>query len=383
MNIALFYHSLVSDWNHGNAHFLRGVVSELLARGHEVRVFEPADGWSRRNLLDEQGADAIDAFREAYPRLKSTQYDPSTIDVDRALDGADLVIVHEWNTPELIHRVGAYRRGNRRVRLLFHDTHHRSVSAAGAIAACDLREYDGVLAFGSVIRDRYLDQGWAARAWTWHEAADVRVFRPLAGIEPERDLVWIGNWGDEERTRELEELLLEPARTLRLSTSIYGVRYPAAARARIAAAGFLYGGWVANFHVPQVFARHRVTVHVPRRPYVTRLPGIPTIRPFEALACGIPLVSAPWDDIEGLFRPGQDYLVARTGTEMTRALRAVLRDRALANSLSRSGRERVLRRHTCAHRVDELMAIHGELVGNGQRAMSNEWETARPIAHCP
>ena len=51
MRIVGFYHSLVSDWNHGNAHFLRGVVRELLARGHDVRIYEPADGWSRENLL--------------------------------------------------------------------------------------------------------------------------------------------------------------------------------------------------------------------------------------------------------------------------------------------------------------------------------------------
>ena len=51
MRIACFYHSLVSDWNHGNAHFLRGVVSELLARRHEVRVWEPRGGWSRENLV--------------------------------------------------------------------------------------------------------------------------------------------------------------------------------------------------------------------------------------------------------------------------------------------------------------------------------------------
>ena len=50
---------------------------------------------------------------------------------------------------------------------------------------------------------------------------------------------------------------------------------------------------------PQAFARHRMTVHVPRRPYVEALPGIPTIRVFEALACGIPLVCAPWHDDEG------------------------------------------------------------------------------------
>ena len=41
------------------------------------------------------------------------------------------------------------------------------------------RYYDGVLAYGNVLRELYLFRGWAERAWTWHEAADTRVFRPL------------------------------------------------------------------------------------------------------------------------------------------------------------------------------------------------------------
>ena len=68
-----------------------------------------------------------------------------------------------------------------------------------------------------------------------------------------------------------------------------------------------------------LFARHRVTVHVPRRPYVTALPGIPTIRVFEALACGIPLVCSPWHDEEGLFGR-EDFLIARDGDAMTAQL---------------------------------------------------------------
>jgi spore maturation protein CgeB len=87
------------------------------------------------------------------------------------------------------------------------------------------------------------------------------------------------------------------------------------------------------------------------------LPGIPTIRVFEALACGIPLVSAPWDDAEGLFSPGRDFLVARDGAEMRTHLRALLDDPAMAHALAERGRAAVLARHTCAHRVDELLAV--------------------------
>ncbi|HEV2079995.1 MAG TPA: glycosyltransferase, partial [Allosphingosinicella sp.] len=108
---------------------------------------------------------------------------------------------------------------------------------------------------------------------------------------------------------------------------------------------------------PEVFAEHLATVHVPRKFYSTMLPGIPTIRVFEALACGIPLVSAPWEDSEGLFRTGEDYLTAANGAEMTRQLRRLRDDPDLRASLAVSGLETIRARHTCAHRADELLAI--------------------------
>ncbi len=360
MKIALFYHSLISDWNHGNAHFLRGVARELLERHHEVRVFEPRDAWSVANLVRDHGDAAIAAFRAAYPGLESRRYD-AMLDLDEALDAIDLVIVHEWNDPALVRRIGEHHARDRGYKLLFHDTHHRMVTAPHEMAAYELRNYDGVLAFGSVIRDLYHDRRMARRAWTWHEAADVRMFSPQPSHERDGDLVWVGNWGDDERSMELHTMLIEPARALGLTANVYGVRYPDDAKRALANARIHYAGWLPNFHVPAVFARHRVTVHVPRRPYVEALPGIPTIRPFEALACGIPLVSAPWRDIDGLFTAGEDYLVARSGAEMKQHLRAVLADADLAHALARHGRATILTRHTCAHRVDELLTILQEL----------------------
>ncbi len=78
---------------------------------------------------------------------------------------------------------------------------------------------------------------------------------------------------------------------------------------------------------------------------------------FEALACGIPLVSAPWDDCEGMFRTGRDFLFAADGDAMTRTLRDLLADPAAAAELAANGLETIRSRHTCAHRVDELLAI--------------------------
>jgi spore maturation protein CgeB len=375
VRVVYFSHSLVSDWNHGNAHFLRGVAAELRERGHEVAVLEPAAGWSRANLEREHGMRPLRDFRRAFPDLASREYDLGTLDLGRELDGADLVLVHEWNEPSLVKRVGEHRARHGGYRLLFHDTHHRAGTAPEEMERVDLSGYDGVLAYGEVIRRIYLERGWAARAWTWHEAADTRVFHPLPGEKQEADLVWIGNWGDDERDRELREFLLRPARQLRLRGSIHGVRYPLAARLRIRLSGLRYRGWVANHGVPELFARHRLTVHVPRRPYVEALPGIPTIRPFEALACGIPLVCSPWEDCEGLFRTEQDYLLARDGAEMREAMQAVLEYPELAEKLRRSGLETIRARHTCAHRVDELLAIEAELRGDAS-APSSELELA-------
>jgi spore maturation protein CgeB len=353
----LFYtHSLVSDWNHGNAHFLRGIMRELVARGHDALALEPADGWSRRNLVAERGSGAIAAFTEAFPELRSETYG-SDFDHEAALDAADVVIVHEWTEPALVARIGRARAAGGRFTLLFHDTHHRAVSAESDIAGLGFADYDGVLAFGEVLRQLYLAQGWGRQVFTWHEAADDRLFRPHPEIDRAHDLIWVGNWGDGERSAELQEFLIDPCAALHLDAEIYGVRYPEEALAALASAGIRYGGSIANAEVPAAFAAHRLTVHVPRRPYVAQLPGIPTIRVFEALAAGIPLISAPWDDCEGLFRPGSDFLFARNGAEMTRLMRQVLADREMAAALAASGLDRIKARHTCRHRVDELFDV--------------------------
>ena len=429
MRIAYFTHSLASCWNHGNAHFLRGVLRELRARGHSVRAHEPEGAWSLENLLRDHGAAGLDFYRAAYPELASDRYAAIDAVVERVSD-SDLVVVHEWSEPALVAALGAARRRGARYTLLFHDTHHRAVSAPAEMERFDLSGYDGVLAFGETLAAVYRARGWGRRVFVWHEAADTRLFHPPARELPDLDgagsgagplsrsgegqgegsgpsgrgapfprvagaphpegsppspqpsparerarvasdpdgresaragLIWIGNWGDDERSAELETYLFRPAAQVGLPLDIYGVRYPEAALATLRRYGARYHGWAANAAAPGLFARHLATVHVPRRFYVERLPGIPTIRVFEALACGIPLVCAPWDDAEGLFRPGRDYLVARTGAEMEGHLRALRSDAGLRQALAASGLATIRARHTCAHRAEELLSIAASL----------------------
>jgi spore maturation protein CgeB len=118
----LFYtHSLVSDWNHGNAHFLRGVMRDLKRRGHDTQALEPEGSWSRDNLLNDQGEAPITAFHETFPDLVSEVYGVD-FDHEAALDGADVVVVHEWTEPALVERIGKARRNGGRFTLIFHDT---------------------------------------------------------------------------------------------------------------------------------------------------------------------------------------------------------------------------------------------------------------------
>lgn len=368
MRIVMFYHSIVSDWNHGNAHFLRGIVTELLERGHQVSVYEPKNGWSFTNQMREKGESVLKRFSKVYPQLHGIPYQLDRIDLDEVLSGADLVMVHEWNEHELVQQIGAHRKKYGHYRLLFHDTHHRSVTDSAAMNAYDLTGFDGVLAYGRKIRDIYLQKGWAERVWLWHEAADVRVFHPLDPVTKVGDVVWIGNWGDDERSEEIREFFIEPVKKLRLKGMVYGVRYPEKALKLLEQAGIRYGGWLPNFEVPKVFNKYRLTVHIPRRPYVAALPGIPTIRPFEALACGIPLLSAPWEDSDHLFVPGEDFLFARNTHEMEKQMRSLLDDPQRAKQLASNGRETIMARHTCGHRIDDLMAICKELGIGSTRA---------------
>jgi spore maturation protein CgeB len=357
VKIAYFVHAVASCWNNGNAHFLRGVGAALQAGGHQVQFCEPENAWSESNLIADHGYGALDGFHRAFPELRRMKYDPENPDIDRLTDGVDLVIVHEWNPPALVNLLGQKRARGARFVLLFHDTHHRALTAPESMKQYKLDAYDGVLAFGGILADLYRRRGWANRAWAWHEAADTSLFFPRTSDAQYGDVVWVGNWGDEERTTELSEYLLQPVSDLGLVTNVFGVRYPASAIDALRGRGISYRGWLANHAVPEVFAGHRATVHVPRRPYAEALRGIPTIRVFEALACGIPLVSAPWEDAETLF-PGECFLMARDGSEMRNKLRAVLNDKALAQTLRQNGLDAIRERHSCRHRAHELLAIY-------------------------
>lgn len=358
----IFAHSWISDWNHGNAHFLRGLARELLNLGHEVRCYEELGSWSLSHLVSqegERGSQAIEQFRREFPDLDVRFYQRGeTLDTTlrEELRDADIVIVHEWNDPSVVEKILSYKNSFGFWALL-HDSHHRAYTSPGEMLRFPLHLFDGVLAFGEPITRIYLDGFGMPRAWTFHEAADTSHFVPTHR-QPEIDVLWIGNWGDEERTQELQEFLIQPVADLsNVKAVVHGVRYPAEGLQALSSAGIEYRGYLPNLAAPAEYGRSAVSLHVPRRQYANGLSGIPTIRVFEALACGAALICAPWHDAEQLFRPGEDYLVARSGEEMKRVIKHLLSDTGARRQLGANGRETILRRHTCAHRARQLVEI--------------------------
>jgi len=365
LRFRLFAHSWISDWNHGNAHFLRGLASEIHRLGHEVRCFEEVNSWSLRNLLQEgdAGALAFSRFRNTFPELEPRFYQADQgfcSFAENELRGAEVVIIHEWNDPAIVRTILALKKKLGFI-ALFHDTHHRAYTSPQQILSMPLCQFDGVLAFGEAIRRIYSSAFGVKRTWTFHEGADIVHFQPLRAAK-DLDVAWVGNWGDEERTRELQEFLVAPAAALRhRKFAVYGVRYPDAVRHQLREAGIEFRGYLPNLDAAQTYAASRTSLHVPRRFYANGLSGIPTIRMFEAMACASPLICSPWTDTERLFSPGQDYLCAQNGTEMQAQIEFLLKDEVARKQLAENALTTVRGRHTCAHRAAELLDICQEL----------------------
>jgi spore maturation protein CgeB len=355
---AFFYQSVISDWNNGNAHFLRGLIRALQARGHDVVCNEQVDNWSLTNLL-RVAPNAVADFVRCFPDLQFARYslgpDLGTW-IRNRLANADVAVVHEWNPPEVIRLVGTLSQ-QMGIPALFHDTHYRMVLDDRCRESLGLERYAAILAYSPSVAERYRGLGFE-RVHILHEAADTTVFAPRP-VPKTTDVVFVGNYGDGDRSNELEEYVFAVrSRLSHLRYAVYGVRYPEHVVTRLNnGLDIRYGGWLPNVCVPRVYSSARLVLHVPRQQYVALLPGTPTIRVFEALASGACLISLPWDDTDHLFEAGHDYVVARSPAEMHDLIAWLCTDDRARAEFGSHGYQAILARHTCGHRADELMQV--------------------------
>jgi spore maturation protein CgeB len=336
--------SITSSWGNGHAVTYRGLVRALAARGHEVLFLERDLPWY---------ADNRDLPKPPWGRTELYRSVPELEDrFTRAIRDADLVVVGSY-VPEAV-AIGEWVLENTKGRTAFYDIDTPVTIARLERGDCDylsrelVRRYDLYLSFtgGPILRRIERDLG-AQRAVALHCGVDAEQYRP-ENRQPLWDLGYIGTYS-QDRQPTLERLLLEPAR--RWSDGrfvVAGPQYPRDIRwpGNVARMEHVAPSQHVSFYNAQRFALN-VT-----RADMMRAGWSPSVRLFEAAACGTPVISDVWTGIEDFFVPGREILLARTDEEAL----AYVRDTPdeVRRRIGEAARARVLRDHTAAHRVREL-----------------------------
>ncbi len=264
LRLAYFAHTIRSDWNNGNAHFLRGLLRALGQLGHDVTAFEPEHEWSVENLLGEPNgktfAPAICRDVSRTSRFNIRRSNAATrVSGERACAISISSCCTNGIRPSL-RTLCWLAREDLGCKLLFHDTHHRASSSPEQIERFGIQRFDGVLAFGEALRRIYRERFGIERVWTLHEAADTTVFHPIPCVERDDAMVWIGNWGDGERSREIRDVSASAGGALRRSShtrrcTVCAIRRRA--RRHCANTVSSYGGYLPNLDAPALYAHGR------------------------------------------------------------------------------------------------------------------------------
>jgi spore maturation protein CgeB len=344
LRIVILGLSITSSWGNGHATTYRGLARALTRRRHEVLFLERDASWYREHR---------DLPRPPYceTRLYGSIAELSEC-WGRSLHRADVVIVGSY-VPEGI-AVAALARQTAGGILAFYDIDTPVTLASLAAGRCDylaadlIPGFDLYLSFtgGPVLRQIEAQYG-ARMARALYCSVDPDCHRPHA-LAPEWDLGYLGTYSAD-RQPSLERLICAPAR-----------RWPAG---RFAVAGALYPrelAWPANLarieHVAPgrhatFYARQRFTLNVTRGDMI-RCGYSPSVRLFEAAACGVPIIGDWWPGLDEFFRPSREILIADGGDDVLRYLREMPESERLR--LARAARERVLAAHTADHRAVTL-----------------------------
>ncbi|MBA2383248.1 MAG: glycosyltransferase [Actinobacteria bacterium] len=344
--------SITSSWGNGHATNYRALVRELDARGHDVLFLERDMPWyaARRDL--------------PAPPWGTTELYGSVDDLRNrftdAVAAADVVVVGSY-VPDGV-AVGEWALDVAGGAVAFWDI-DTPVTVAKLERGDDeylsralVPRFDLYLSFtGGPLLERIGEEFGAGNARAFYCMADPDAYRPLD--EEERWLLgYLGTYSDD-RQPGLETLLVEPARRL--------------AGERFAVAGPQYPPelvWPDNVeriehlapaeHVP-FYARQRFALNVTRAAMIES-GWSPSVRLFEAAACGVPVISDMWDGLDSFFRPGAEILTAASSEAVVELVLGLSADDAQV--VGAAARERVLAEHTPSRRAEELEAHVAALV---------------------
>lgn len=335
--------SLSSSWGNGHATTYRGLLKAYAAKGFRILFLERDQPWyaENRDLLTPdycslafyRDLDGLENFRDEIAE-------------------AGAVMVGSY-TPDGV-AICAFVQTHARGVTAFYDIDTPVTLAALERDECAylspklIPGFDLYLSFtGGPILSRIERAFGAKAARTLYCAVDPELYRPLQ-TQPQFDLGYIGTYA-EDRQPVIERLLIEPARRAPdLRFIVAGPQYPETI------------DWPANvLRIDHVAPRDhsafynscRFTLNATRRDMV-RAGYSPSVRLFEAAACGAPIISDAWDGLESLFAFGTEITVARDVADVLRALREIPEPER--KKIAKRAREKVLGAHTAAHRADQL-----------------------------
>lgn len=350
MNIVILGLSITSSWGNGHATTYRGLVRALADRGHDVTFLERDVPWyaDHRDLPNPPYC-ATFLYRDL--AQLSAEHAPRVRDADLVIVGSYVphgVAIADW----------VFGLADGRTAFYDIDTPVTLAKLASGdfeyLEPRQIAQYDVYLSFTGGPTLRTIETQYHARcARALYCSFDPEIHTPQPR-ETQWDLGYLGTYSDD-RQPTLERLLLDPAR--------------AASDARFIVAGPQYPeaiAWPRNVERVEHLAPHqhpafynaqRFTLNVTRAAMI-RSGWSPSVRLFEAAACGVPIVSDWWEGLDAFFEPDREIVIAENSDDVLRALRMSDADR---HGIAKRARERVLAEHTAAHRARELEALTNEL----------------------
>ena len=344
MKIVILGLSITSSWGNGHATTYRALVRELDANGHDVLFLERDVKWYRENRdLPEPPYGTTKLYR-GVAQLKRFYA--------RQVREADVVIVGSY-VPQGV-EVAEWITSTAEGVTAFYDIDTPVTLAKLARGDFEylhpdlIPRFDLYLSFTGGPTLRRIERKYGAPA----ARALYCSFDPANYFPEERRIRWdigyLGTYSDD-RQPALERLLLDPARRRRDAKFIVaGAQYPA------------HIEWPRNVkrmtHLPprehrKFYNAQRFALNITRAEMI-RAGWSPSVRLFEAAACGIPIISDEWPGLGSLFRIGDEILIARTTGDVLDILDSTSDDERRA--IGMRARRRVLREHTAAHRAREL-----------------------------
>lgn len=354
LRIAIFGLAVTSSWGNGHATTYRGLIRGLKARGHDVSFFERNLPWYAENRdlpkLVHGQVHIYSSLGEIKRKYK------------KVVREADLVIVGSY-VPDGI-ELGEWVTATARGATAFYDIDTPvtiSKIESGELDYISPRlipRYDLYLSFtgGPVLRRIALIYG-SPMVRPLYCSVDPELYFPQEG-RPIFDLGYMGTYSAD-RQPSLERFMLEPARQWNGGKMIVaGPQYPPAVQWPINVQRITH---IAPAEHRSFYGFQKFTLNLTRE--AMRLAGYsPSVRLFEAAACGTPIISDFWHGIDPFLQPGEDILITHSAEETLDYLRNLSESERV--SIGANGRARILREHTALHRAAELETYAYEVLRN-------------------